>query len=673
MNLSKAQETVVTHELGPMLVLAGPGSGKTFVITRRTRYLIEQCGVDPRNILVITFTKAAADEMKERFEQLMGENNYGVNFGTFHAIFFKILKYAYNFNGNNILREEVKYQMMQEIIRKLDYAVEDEKDFIESIISEISLVKGEGIQIDFYYSMNCPENLFQKIYKEYEEKLRQANLVDFDDMMLLCYQLLKEREDILKLWQKKYQYIMVDEAQDSNQMQYAITKMLAGETKHLMLVGDDDQSLYRFRGAKPEILLNFKKDFPNAKKVLLDYNYRSQENIVKGALKVIKNNKKRFEKDIKPTRKGEGEIVISGFQTILEENKSVVTKIQEIYQKGTPYRDIAVLFRTNTQPRALVGLLMAYNIPFRMKDTMPNIYDHWIAKNILAYIRLAMGQRERNLFLEVMNRPKRYIARDSVKEKNVDFNTLRSYYLDKSFMVDRINKLEYDLNLMKSMNPLAAIKYIRNGVGYNSYLEEYAKFRNIKVEELLEVLEELEENSKDFKTYSQWFSFMEQYQENLKEQIQHKNEKDYDSISLMTFHGCKGLEFKNVFIVDANEGITPHRKAVSSTEMEEERRMFYVAMTRAKDNLFLYYIKERYEKKLICSRFIGELLSDSSEIKEQARVEHKTYGMGTVLSLNEKKCTIKFDQLGVPKVLSLEFCIQNQLIKVISEQERNRG
>jgi len=486
-------------------------------------------------------------------------------------------------------------------------------------------------------------------------------------MMVMCLQLFKQRSDILGMWQQRYQYIMVDEAQDSNQMQYQITKLLAGDTKNLFMVGDDDQSLYRFRGAKPEIMLNFDKDFPGSKQVVLDYNYRSQKKIVDGALRVIENNTNRFPKNIKATREPGEDITVHGFQTIKDENQTVIDTIHALLRAGTPCQDIAILFRTNKQPRALVGLLMAYNIPFRMKDSMPNIYDHWIAKNLVAYIKLAMGARDRSLFLEIMNRPKRYISRESLSEPVVNFQSLRDFYRDKPYMAERIMKLEYDLKMLSTMAPFAAIEYIRKGMNYDSYLEEYAKFRNMKSEELFDIIDELQESAKEYKTYEDWFQYMKDYEISLREQVRLRNEKDTDCVSLMTFHGCKGLEFPNVFIIDANEDITPHRKAATNADMEEERRMFYVAMTRAKDRLWIYYVKERYEKPLQCSRFVGELITNSAAIKENTRVLHKTYGKGTVLQVEDGKVAIKFDKSLSPKVLDLRFCVQNQLLEVVEE------
>lgn len=660
--MSEAQKVAITHKQGPMLVLAGPGSGKTLVITRRTKYLIEECGVNPARILVITFTKAAAEEMKERFFLLMGRKNLGVNFGTFHAVFFKILRYAYNYDASNIISDEQKYRYFREILNGLEIEIEDEKDFIEGISSEISLVKGEKMDIANYYSMNCSEEDFQRIYKAYEKKLRSANLIDFDDMLLLCYELLVARKDILSLWQQKYEYILIDEFQDINKIQYDIVRLLARPQDNLFIVGDDDQSIYRFRGAKPEIMLRFSEDYKNAKRVLLDYNYRSKGKIVEGALRVVKNNTNRYEKEIKAIHEPGSEIETIVCKDLPEENQAVLDLVMQYRKKGLRYGQIAILYRTNTQPGALVERFMEYNVPFRMRDGIPNIYEHWITKNMIAYIKLAMGCMDRELFFQVINRPKRYIARDCFTEPTVDLNKIKEYYGDKKYVVERIEKLEYDLALLRKTNPFAAITYIRRAIGYDDYLREYAEFRRMKVEELYDLLSELQEGAREFKSYEEWFLHMEEYKEELKRQVEQKLDKSFDGVALSTFHASKGLEYDVVIIIDANEGITPHRKAILPEDLEEERRMFYVAMTRAKDKLHIYSVKERFHKELACSRFVGELLMDQSVLRKGARVEHKMYGEGVVIENKNGKLSIKFDKIVLPKTLDIDFCIQNQLL-----------
>lgn len=667
MKFNASQTKAIHHKNGPMLVLAGPGSGKTAVITHRTKYLIEECGVNPLNILVITFTKAAATQMKQRFTYLSTSTHAPVCFGTFHSIFFTILKYAYNYTSANIISEETRQTFFRSLISHLNIEIDDEKEFITSISNEISLVKGDMLSLDHYYSINCSEDIFKKIYLAYDNKLRQENLIDFDDMLVFCYELLKERPDILALWQQKFKYILIDEFQDINRVQYEIIKLLAAPENNLFIVGDDDQSIYRFRGAKPEIMLNFEKDYPNASRVLLNINYRSTENIVKYAGRVIKNNKSRFEKEI-ISNNPEGSVpVIQNFKELAEENMQVVTTLRAYHDKGIEYKDMAVLFRTSTQPRALVNKLMDFNIPFRMKDTLPNIYDHWIARNLIAYIKIALGNYDRSLFLQIANRPKRYLSRDIFDNPTVNLEDIKARFSDKEWMLDRILKLEYDLAMLKKMNPFAAINYIRKAIGYEEYLQEYATFRRIKVEELIDVLDELLEASKPFATYEEWFEHIATYTEELQNQLKDRNKLDYNSVSLSTMHSSKGLEYKVVIIIDANEGITPHSKALSDADMEEERRMFYVAMTRAKQYLHIYSVKERYNKELSTSRFVGELLIDKTELVEKTRIEHKTYGPGTIMKNTDGKLIIYFDKLHKDRVLDLNFCVGNNLIKVIND------
>ena len=554
MQTNKAQSEAISHKEGPMMVLAGPGSGKTLVITQRTKYLIEKYGVNPSKILVITFTKAAATEMKERFKKIMGEVYAPVYFGTFHSVFFAILRQAYNFNGNNILRESQRIQFLKEIIEKLELEIDDESDFISGITGEISAVKNERIPLEHYYSMNCSEEVFRVIYRKYEEKLRRANLIDFDDMLVFCYELFKERPDILAAWQKRFEYILIDEFQDINQVQYDIVRMLAMPEDNLFIVGDDDQSIYRFRGAKPEIMLNFEKDYKQTKKVLLDINYRSSVAIVDTALRVIKNNRNRFAKSIRTINGNGAEVVYRTFDGQPEENKDIVENILRYTKSGYEFSDIAVLFRTNTQSRLLIEKLMEYNIPFTMRDSIPNIYEHWITGNIISYIRIAMGSKDRKEFLQIINRPKRYVSREYINTTEISLEKLKEVYKDKEWMQERIEKLEYDIKLLGRMDTYSAINYIRKGIGYEEYLAEYADFRKIKVEDLMDVLDEIQESSKNYKTFEDWFAHIEEYTIEIREQEKNK-QMDANSVSLSTMHSSKGLEYKLVFIIDANEGI----------------------------------------------------------------------------------------------------------------------
>lgn len=374
MPFNEAQSMAVRHNKGPMMVLAGPGSGKTTVIVGRIQNLVEKQGVNPSNILVITFTKAAAKEMEERYLALEQESSGGrVSFGTFHSVFFRVLKLAYQYDGANIVREEQKVQFIREEMGKLSLDVEDEKEFIHSILGEISAVKGEMIPLDHYYSKNCSEEIFKSLYKSYEEQMRRQGLLDFDDMLVMCCQLFRERKDILSAWQRKYQYILIDEFQDINRIQYEVVRMMALPENNLFIVGDDDQSIYRFRGAKPELMLGFMKDYPQAKQILLDMNYRSTPQIVNRAGLLIQHNKTRFPKAIRAV-KGNGKPVITNvFQNGTLEVVAICEEIRDYLRAGIPFEEIAVLFRTNQGPRLLVEKMMEYNIPFQIRDVLPSV------------------------------------------------------------------------------------------------------------------------------------------------------------------------------------------------------------------------------------------------------------------------------------------------------------
>lgn len=275
MSFNHSQEEAIRHFKGPALVLAGPGSGKTTVITHRTKQLIESYHVEPEHILVITFTRAAALEMKERFMNLMDGKRTAVTFGTFHSVFFRILKYAYHYRAENIAREEERQNFIREIIQNLHLEIEDENEFVNDILSEISVIKNDRIALEHYYPKNCSEQIFKAIYEQYEWRMQKENRIDFDDMLLLTYELLAARLDILKLWQEKYSFILIDEFQDINKVQYDIIRMLAAPRNNLFIVGDDDQSIYRFRGARPEIMLGFEKDYPDARRILLNIDRKS--------------------------------------------------------------------------------------------------------------------------------------------------------------------------------------------------------------------------------------------------------------------------------------------------------------------------------------------------------------------------------------------------------------
>ena len=446
-------------------------------------------------------------------------------------------------------------------------------------------MKNTRIPLEHYYSANCPDEVFRSIYTTYVNQCRHARLLDFDDMLLYCYDLLDQREDIRRGWQEKFQFILVDEFQDINKIQYDIVKMLAAPQNNLFIVGDDDQSIYAFRGARPEIMMNFPKDFPKVQTELLSCNYRSTPQILEAAGKVIAGNKRRFRKKIYTENPPGPAPVVKMFEKGREEELYVKDCIQKAREEGCPYEEMAVLYRTNSGARFLVEILMEYQIPFQMRDSLPNLFEHWIARNMISYMKLAMGDRSRKEFLQVMNRPNRYISREALDSETVSFEELRWFYEGKDWMCDRIDQLEEDLKTLKDMTPAA--------------------YRKLRTEELYEVMEELAESARGFKTFAEWFSHIAQYTEKLKEQARQQN-TEKEGVVISTLHSAKGLEFDRVFIMDVNEGIMPYRKAAGESDMEEERRLLYVGMTRARKELSLFYVGERHEKKLEPSRFLLE-------------------------------------------------------------------
>lgn len=610
MSLNHAQTEAVAHNKGPCMVLAGPGSGKTLTIAKRIEYLIMKHKVRPEEILVITFTKYAAWEMKNRTRSICGPSSYAVTFGTFHGIYYGILKWAYRLNQSNLLSDEEKYRILREILPGIDWDQEpeadEEKDYLQELAIEIGNVKNNCMDIEEYEPVKYTTEKFRKLYRTYEETKKKYRKIDFEDMLIQCRDLFMKRPDILKKWQEKFQYILVDEFQDVNQAQYDVVRMLAAPQDNLFVVGDDDQSVYGFRGAKPGIMMEFMKDYPKARQILLDVNYRSSGYIVKGALRVIGNNKIRFEKKIEAFRKPDETVHVQEVKDPVQEAEYVLERIREYREKGVSYMEMAVLYRTNVDARAMSELMTEYQIPFVMKEHLNNIYEHFIALDMISYLRLSQGEYDRKYFLQIANRPNRYLTRESMKTGNVSYESLRRYYRDKDWMVDRIDQLEWDMKMICDKTPYAAIQYIRKRMGYDEFLKEYAAYRKISSEDLFAVLEEIWQNSKGYGTIKEWFEHIESYGKMLKEQNKKNGEKE--GVNLMTMHAAKGLEFDTVFVIEANEGSCPYKKATTDEEIEEERRLFYVAMTRAKRKLVISYVKEKNGKDLLPSRFVSELL-----------------------------------------------------------------
>ncbi len=614
MPLNAAQEEAVHYGAGPAMVLAGPGSGKTTVITHRVRNLIGEYGVNPSHILVITFTKAAAVEMEERFHALCGGGREPVTFGTFHAVFFKILKAAYRFSAANIIRPEKKKAILRELAAGTKMETDDEGELITNLENEISLVKGDRIDLEHYYSQSCPDEVFRQIYDGYEQRLRASSLIDFDDMLKMCLELFTQRTDILSAWQKKYTYILIDEFQDINRLQYDIVRMMAKPEDNLFVVGDDDQSIYRFRGARPEIMLGFPKDYPNCRRILLNVNYRSVPSVIQAAGSLIGQNQTRYPKKILAAQTEDVPVRCACYANVTKENETVIRELQDYHRRGIPYEEMALLYRTNRTPRVMAEQLVRCSLPFQMGDTLPNIYEHWVSQDVLTYLLIAAGSRRRADFLRIINRPKRYIPRSAFPDPEVSVPALREAVADREWIAERVDRLAYDLKMLAGMRPWAAVNYVRKGIGYEDYLKEFAEDRRIRPDELFQVLDELQESAAPFATLSEWMAHMEEYTKKLQQEKERKK-KERHGVAVTTMHSSKGLEYRIVFIMDANEGITPHDKANLPEEMEEERRLFYVAMTRAKTYLHICCVRERFNRDLLPSRFIQETGVELQEIR----------------------------------------------------------
>lgn len=606
-NLNEFQEQAVCHKDGPALVLAGPGSGKTLVVTRRVKQLIEEYKVPPGEILVITFTRAAAREMQARFEGLVGGRKLPVTFGTFHSVYFRVLKHAYHYDAAQIIGEEKRLRFLSEELSETEPSMAEESiGFLQEVLGEISSVKNDMLDLEKYYSKSCPEHIFRRLFHAYEKRLRKENVIDFDDMLSLCYELFTERKDILGAWQRKYRYILCDEFQDINRLQYEILKLLALPENNLFAVGDDDQAIYRFRGARPELMLGFEREYKEAKRYLLAVNYRSQDKVLRAAGNLISHNRVRFKKEISGTGRAGTPVALGAFPSEAEENKQILSYIQAYHKEGMPYEEMAVLSRTNTGSRGLLGLLMEYNIPFQTKDAVPSLYTHWICGDIFAYIHAAMGDEGRETLLRIINKPCRYISRSVFSGGNVSLDEIEAMYEEKPWIAGRIKEFSEILQSIGRRPPYQAITLIRKTAGYDDYLRTYAKERKLSEEELFAAADELQADAGEYQTFSEWFAHIERYREEMERQRKQRG-KDANGVVFSTMHGAKGLEYEAVFLPDVNEQVVPHEKAGLPADVEEERRLFYVAMTRAKEKLHIYWVKERHGKPALQSRFVNEL------------------------------------------------------------------
>ena len=603
--MNNEQRRAVMHLDGPMMVLAGPGSGKTFVITRRIRNMI-QSGISPESILVITFTKAAAVEMQERFESLMDDEISGVTFGTFHGIYFNFLKKSLGYSASDIVTEKEKHHFIKEALSS--YPVVNADDFTMTyLLDSFSKIKNDGIEPERYESpcrLVDKEN-FEKIYYDYAEIMRIAGKIDFDDMVLKCRQLFSENPEILEMWRARFKYILIDEFQDINPMQYEVIRMLAAPLNNLFIVGDDDQSIYGFRGSCPQIMLDFPKEFKGAESVLLKYNYRSIPEVVNTACKLIGHNKNRFKKTLMAANKGNGGVNVLAFKDKKEETEGVINLVRAGL-KFMNADDIALIFRTNSSAGTYAKALSEAGIPFYMKEKIKNVFDGIIAKDLMAVLAYANGEKTRENLLRFMNKPVRYIRRCDIEDRNYQ-DSLICMLSDpdiKDFVKKNVKELIYHLDTLNGMHPFAGMNYIRKVMGYEAFMIKENEKRGIPKDETINELDEITDSAKNTDNYLHWLESIEEYEESLKNA---QSEESRDGVQLMTMHGSKGLEYRMVIIPDLNEGNIPSKKCEKPAELEEERRVFYVAMTRAKEKLFLCHLEKNREKRITPSRFLKEI------------------------------------------------------------------
>lgn len=610
--LNTAQQKAVCHETGPMLVLAGPGSGKTTVLLCRISRLLERGLAKPQEILALTFSKVAAEEMKSRFENLNGAS--GVSFGTFHSIFFRILRSRYGWNVEQIFQEEERRSILRNSIEAEKWDIPDLEEYISQFFSQLSLMNSELEQPNRFTPTGMPVEEFRKLYRAYEGYKERHEKLDFDDMLTQCYQLLREDAAVREYWQRKYKFILVDEFQDVNQAQFACLQILAEKHQNLFVVGDDDQSIYAFRGARPDFLLHFPTLYPAAKKVTLNTNYRSTERIVNLAERVIGNNEVRFVKNMKGIGEAGDKVTFFLAEDAAKEAAHIAEKIGRLLDEGMPLTEIAVIYRTNLQGGAFARELYKRGIPYDLRDNSGNVYEHWVAKDLLAYLLLAENEESDSALRRILNKPKRYIGKDLLAEAEaMPYTLLRSFFVCpslKGWQEENLENLRIDLNQIRKRTPYDALKYIRKVIGYDEYLEEFAAYRRTSAQVLQEIADEIMETAKDCADVRSFREQLERLSLQMKEQSRKKGQKR-NGVALMTMHGAKGLEFRAVFLPSLVEGIVPHEKGMDT--VAEERRLFYVAMTRASEKLCLSAILQRYEKERKPSRFLAEMGLDAEK------------------------------------------------------------
>ena len=671
--LNENQLKAVNHLDGPCMVLAGPGSGKTRVITYRIANMVVNKNIKPTSILAISFTKASSIEMKNRALSLSNDFRMNkVTYGTFHSVFFRILRYFENYNIESILDEKTKRIGLKNILKGLNIENADDDETIGQVINEISYVKNELMDKRDFKSEVLTNDEFIKVYNFYEEYKQQMNKIDFDDMLIKTYELLKNNKAALDRVRSVYRYILVDEFQDINKVQFEALKLIANPSNNIFVVGDEDQSIYGFRGSRPDFLLEFEEYFSNTKKVLLDINYRSKGEIINIANRLIEKNTNRYEKVIKCGQGNGAKVNYISPEDSEEEAvyiaKDIKNKVQEDY---TEYTDFAVIYRTNIQSRALVDVFMDMRIPFVVKDSIVTIYDHWAAQDILAYLRIGVNPNSNKDWIRIINKPFRYISKDNlnlIKDEPDFINSLINKCDLHPKQVKTINDLDIDISYVKGLNPKNAISYIRTTLDYNRYILDYCANRKIKTNGLIEILNELESSATNFKTIQEYLEHIERVKSEI---VDNKNNKETDGVIFTTMHSAKGLEFKNVYIIGANEGTIPHEKSYEiddeekkNDQIEEERRLMYVAITRAEENICISSPINKYGKRVSKSRFVEDIKAPTKKEMDSLtigdKIYHKKFKEGTIVEKNGDSIKIRFKDRD--RALNSKVCLTKRII-----------
>ena len=638
--LNKEQKEAVLNTEGPLLILAGAGSGKTRVLTTKIAYLIEECGISPYNILAITFTNKAAQEMKDRIFNMIGIKAKNAQISTFHSFGVRILRDHFKELGYDknfiIMDSDDSLSIIKKILKNKGL---DPKSYNPNgIRNQISSCKNEMMGYKEYekFAIGDYEKVVYEVFKEYEETLKKNNSIDFDDLLLLPIKLFREHKEILNEYQERFQYVLIDEYQDTNETQYILSKLVCAKYKNICCVGDVDQSIYSFRGANYKNILNFEKDYPDAKIIKLEQNYRSTTTILDAANDVIKNNKERKDK-VLWSDKGKGEKIsyYRGFNGI-DEAQYVTREIKNLVNNGIEYENIAVLYRTNAQSHTIEEELIKDSIPYRIVGGV-GFYSRKEIKDALAYLRLIFNYKDNVSLLRVINVPKRGIGDKTVsnliakadKENKSIYEVIDSgKELSFKEMIEDLKKQSESLTLTELLDRILDVTGIK---------KEYEEEKTLEADIRLENLEELRTVTRSFEEREGIVSLEDFLLEVSLVSDVNEYDSDRNRVSLMTIHSVKGLEFDYVFIVGLEEGLFPHiNSLLNSSELEEERRLCYVALTRAKEKLYLVNARNRIlygqETSNVPSRFINEINKDlidkkfeEKEVEEKVNIEEKFY------------------------------------------------